>query len=423
MGDVNLEQQLAKRKQAQEIMGDLGIPAWVMLVADNEAENAHLPLIGAPSGASHRAYVLTPTKAVAVAHEIELAVQEKYGFETVKMDGRNAIPPLARNLSSITGGNGVAPVALNYSHKFSNVDTLGHGSLEVLTRELERAGYFPAGHDGERFVSADQLIFTLASTKLPYETDLLREAAQVTNDALIEGFGQMRSGMTEKDVANLLHKIADERISGNPRLGYSWPKIFNPIVLTGEGIAGSPHMKPSNRVVEQGATVYIDFGLSVDGYHGDLQHFGYVLKDGETEAPEFVGKMFGLLNDSIRAGMATAKPGIMGWEVDKASRDVIIGAGHPSYKHGTGHQLGAGGTHAPGVAFTARFEDYSNEGTTEGREDVSPYALLPVRAGYVMTIEPRIQVANGASIEVDGVVTDKCFELFVPIQEKVHLIR
>ena len=201
MWDLRLEQHLAKRQQAQQMMNQLGIPVWITLVADNEAENGHLPLIGAPSGASHRAYVLTPTRAVAVAHNIELEIQGRYGFEMLEMDIRNAIPPLAKNLASIVGNNGVTPIALNYSHQFSNVDTIGHGSLELLAKELEHANYFTSNH--ERFVSADQLIFTLASTKLPYEIDLLKEAAQVTNEVLIEGFRHMHSGMTEQDVANL----------------------------------------------------------------------------------------------------------------------------------------------------------------------------------------------------------------------------
>ncbi|NQU98425.1 aminopeptidase P family protein [Candidatus Woesearchaeota archaeon] len=424
MGDSNLEQCLAKRKQAQEIMGQLDIPVWITLVADNKAEKAHLPLIGAPSGSSPRAYILTPTRTVAVSHDIELEIQKQYGFETIRMEGRNVFPTVAKNLASIVGENGVAPMAINYSEEFTNVDTLGHGSFRNLSTELWREGYFSIDKPKEQaFISADQLIFTIASTKLPYEIDLLREAAQVTNDVLIEGFGLIKSGMTEKNVADLLHKISDERISGNNKLGYSWEKERNPIVLTGEGIAGSPHMKPSDRVIDPGATVYIDFGLSVNGYHGDLQHFGYVLKDRETEAPEHVQKMFGLLNDSIKAGMLAAKPGVAGWEVDKASRDVIVNAGYPPYMHSTGHQLGAGGTHAPGVSFGPKFLDYTNEGSTEGRDDVNPTSQLPLRAGYVMTIEPRMQVANGASIEVDGVVTKNGFELFVPIQEKIHLIK
>jgi len=39
-----------------------------------------------------------------------------------------------------------------------------------------------------------------------------------------------------------------------------------------------------------------------------------------------------------------------------------------------------------------------------------------------MTIEPRIQIANGASIEVDGVITENGFKPLVPMQRKVYLI-
>ena len=40
-----------------------------------------------------------------------------------------------------------------------------------------------------------------------------------------------------------------------------------------------------------------------------------------------------------------------------------------------------------------------------------------------MTLEPRIQIANGASIEVDGVITDEGFQLLAPLQKEIYLVR
>jgi Xaa-Pro aminopeptidase len=140
---------------------------------------------------------------------------------------------------------------------------------------------------------------------------------------------------------------------------------------------------------------------------------GYALKPGETSAPADVQARYDLLVRSIQAGMRAAVPGVKGWEVDKASRDIILEAGYPSYKHGTGHQLGCGNDHAPGVAFT---QLHTPEGAHVALAD------LAVREGYVMTIEPRLQVANGASIEVDGIITKEGFKPLVPMQERIHLI-
>ena len=68
-----------KRSQAQKLMKELDIFCWVFFVADNQAETAHLPLIDAPAGASARAYILTPDKAIAVCYEIEADIQKEHG--------------------------------------------------------------------------------------------------------------------------------------------------------------------------------------------------------------------------------------------------------------------------------------------------------------------------------------------------------
>lgn len=418
--------QTKKRAQAQHILTQLNIPAWVIITADNEAENAHLPLIGAPFGSTNRAYVLTPDRAVAISPIIESAKQEAAGFETITAAGKNVIPPLAANLADIVGDKNT-PFALNYSTRFPAVDTLGHGTWLQLASELKKAQYF-SGDPGELFLSADDLIFTVASTKLPFEIERLREAAQITEKVLVEAFGLLKAGLTEKEVAAIVHTVANKRMAQDKRIGYSWQPEYNPVVLTGERIAGSPHEAPSDAQLKPGNTVYIDFGLSVDGYCGDLQHFGYVLCQQETEAPVAVQEAYRLLRTSIEAGMAAARPGTLGWQVDKASRDVIVNAGHPTYKHGTGHQLGVGGAHAPGVAFYSKYEDFSNDDPAlQQAAAAEPPAIhlasqLPIKEGYVLTIEPRIQIENGASIEVDGLVTEQGFSLFAPIQEDIHLI-
>lgn len=421
MTDTKHEQILLKRQQAQDLMRRLEIPAWITFVADNKAESNHLPIIGAPEGACPKAYVLTQDRAVAFCPEIEAEGQEKAGFETIRTPGRSVIRPVAEGLSSIIG-EVKGPIALNFSTQFSNVDTIGHGTYMRFVDALREIGFYPEGYDGDRFVPADELIFTAASEKLPFELEALEKAAQLTDLVLRNGFGRIEAGMTEQDVAGIFHGLVDKLRGTHPSVGYSWPVSMNPIVLTGEGIAGSPHAVPSDRVIEPGSTVYVDFGLAVDGYSGDLQHMGYVLKPGEVGAPQNVTDMYHFLVKSIMEGMKAAVPGALGRDVDKACRDVIVGADFPSYEHGTGHQLGCE-AHAPGVSFGPKFVDYTNEGDEEKRADeLNPYSSLVLKEGYVMTIEPRIQVANGASIEVDGVVTREGFELFAPIQERVHLI-
>lgn len=407
---TKIERAIAKRAQTQQIMRELGIPLWIVWVEDNEAEKNHLPLIGAPEGAARRAYVITPDNAVSFCFHTEAKKQPEYGFTLVETD-RDVLTPLTEKLGEFVNLNSKTQIALNYSYTFGMMDTLGHGNYSKIQRALRQK--YSTLREAE-FVSAEDIIISAASAKLPEEIKLLKEASELTDLVLNEAFVEIKSGMTEKDVASIVKAITSQHMRKDSRIGYSWAESMNPIVLTGEGIGGSPHAAPSDRVVQQGDTVYIDFGLSVEGYAGDLQHMGYVLREGETSPPNNILTMFELIKCSINAGIRIAKPNVEGWEVDKASRDVIVDAGYPSYQHGTGHQLGCGATHTPGVAFTQRY-------TTEG--SVVPEACLKLREGYTLTIEPRIQIPNGGSIEVDGVVTRDGFVPFVPIQKELHLIK
>ena len=410
MADFTLEQRLQKRAQTQSLMREMGISTWIVWVEDNKAEHSHLPLIGAPYGSARKAYVLTPDRAVSLCPDIEAQIQRDYGFEVINFEDRNVLSRFRTHFKEIAGAT-ATPIALNFSDTFGALDTVGLGNYRKITEAISRQYFFPVPEDA--FISADQLIMAAASSKLPFEVELLRQAAQLTYDVLEAGFRQFRAGMTEKQAAGVLRAIATERMSHDTSIGYSWPEEHNPIVLTGEGIAGSPHAPPSGRLIEPGSTIYVDFGLSVHGYTGDIQHFGYVLRAGETSAPDHVRGMYDLLVQSIQAGMKVATPGALGWHVDEASRNVIMGAGHPSYKHATGHQLGSGNAHAPGAAFAIR---YANDGSPV------PESHLPLRWNFVMTIEPRIQIANGASIEVDGIITDEGFKLLAPLQKEIYLV-
>ncbi len=407
---------LDKRKQAQAIMKEKGIPVWLVWVADNGAEVATLPLIGAPHGASNIAYVLTPTSATALCGHIEASKQKEYGFDVVETKSREVFEPLIEFLLSVKGVK-TGPFALNYSDRFAAIDTLGFGTASKLMKRLVESSVVSSS---AVFTSADELIVSVASRKLPFEIELLKEAAQITDDVIRRSFTKFRAGMTEKDIAHVMHSLAEERMSKDKRLGWSWHKEFNPIVLTGEGIAHSPHAAPSDRVVERGSTVYVDFGISVNGYGGDLQQVGYVLRKDEVRPPAPVHRMYELLLKSVDAGCKAARPGAKGWEVDKASRDVILAAGYPSFQHGTGHQLGAGNVHSPGVAFTTRYSNLTNDEKNGGKEN--PYSQLTLEEGFVMTIEPRIQIKNGVSIELDGVVTKKGYLPFTSIPP-LHVIK
>jgi Xaa-Pro aminopeptidase len=141
-----------------------------------------------------------------------------------------------------------------------------------------------------------------------------------------------------------------------------------------------------------GNTLGFDFGVRLkfaDGeeWCSDHQRCCYILRENEARAPDEIAKRFRTIIDAIKFTANKISAGMLGWEADKIARDVVIGAGYPDYDHATGHPVGAL-CHAPGVRLGRR--------GIAGELTLSDLSLEP---GGVYTIEPRLAVENGVSIE------------------------
>ena len=93
--------------------------------------------------------------------------------------------------------------------------------------------------------------------------------------------------------------------------------------IVGSGPNGAkPHARPSERVVERGDLVVIDFGAKVDGYCSDMTRTFSVGEPSPTQA-----RMLEVVGAAQRAGVATVAAGVGVRAVDAAARDVITAAG------------------------------------------------------------------------------------------------
>lgn len=154
------------------------------------------------------------------------------------------------------------------------------------------------------------------------------------------------------------------------------------------------HARPNPNIrVAPGHLVHLDLGVKKDGYCSDLQRMWYVRRKGENGPPESVQRAWATVVRAIEAGAEKLKPGVPGWEVDAAARRVIVDAGYPEYKHGTGHGLGRA-VHDGGTLLGPRWEKYGK--TPEGI----------VEPGNVFTLELGVMTEAGyAGLEEDVLVT------------------
>jgi Xaa-Pro dipeptidase len=248
---------------------------------------------------------------------------------------------------------------------------LGVEALYMRVLELELLHRYAPGLSTAH---VEPVLSALRIVKDDGELSAMRRAADIAERAIERLLPRIQVGQTEKTIAAMLVEALVE--SGSE--GYP----FGPIVASGPN-GGSPHAMPSERPIEEGDLLTIDWGAVVDDYPSDITRTFAV---GEVE-PEFLN-IYDVVLAANTAARELARPGVTGRELDRAAREVIEESGYGQYFiHRTGHGLGLE-IHEP---------PYIVESNNE-----------PLEPGNVFTIEPGIYLPErgGVRIEDDMVITD-----------------
>ncbi len=243
---------------------------------------------------------------------------------------------------------------------------------------------------GCTLVSADDALGVLRLYKDKTELDTMRKAISISEKALEAIIDEIRPGMTEIQITNmLLNAMAQAGSGGNS---------FDPIVLAGSNTA-LPHGIPGDRPLQDGDLLLFDYGTNYQGYASDITRVFAVGKiDDELK------KIYETVLAANEAAIRAVKPGVEAQEIDRAARKVITDAGYgPYFVHRTGHGLGMDIHEGP----------YIREGNAQ--------VLEP---GMVFTIEPGIYVPGkgGVRIEDDVVVTETGCDVLTSFPKKLRTI-
>jgi len=263
-----------------------------------------------------------------------------------------------------------------------------------------------------RLTSSEELVFEWLSVKLPEEVEIMREAAKVTAALQEEAYRTVVPGKTrDSDVARFLKKrIAELGVEDG------WQPDQNPNVNSGPDRG---HSHATDRVIQPGDFIQTDFGIKVQGVWGtDIQRFAYVLAPGETQAPKEALEKWEKSKKGSRVALAALKPGVRGYDVDKAQRDWMREAGSEPVMWGTGHPVGYW-AHDVGPALSGAQTGKPPKGWT----------LRTIRPGQVFAFDgffawklPTPGETKTLSVEEMAVVTEKGAEYLIPPQEELILI-
>jgi Xaa-Pro aminopeptidase len=224
-----------------------------------------------------------------------------------------------------------------------------------------------------KLVPVSGVVEKLRLIKSDSEIKILKEAAEIADAAFKHILDFIRPGIKEIDVANELEFFMRKNGAAS--------SSFDIIVASGYRSA-LPHGVATDKVIEKGEFVTLDFGAYYKGYCSDITRTVAV-----GEVSDELKKIYQIVLEAQLRGMAGIKPGMTGREADALTRDYITEQGYGEYfGHSTGHGLGMEVHEGPALSV---------------RSDT---VLEP---GMVVTVEPGIYIAGlgGVRIEDDTVVT------------------
>jgi Xaa-Pro dipeptidase len=218
------------------------------------------------------------------------------------------------------------------------------------------------------FTNGTKLLSSLRLYKDSDEQELIRTAVRTAETALEKTLPMIHTGMTERELAGLL-TVEILKAGSDPDLP------FEPIVASGPNSA-MPHATPSERKLQAGDLLLLDWGARMEGYVSDLTR---TFRISECD-PEFE-KIYAVVRDANRTAFDAVRPGVPCGKIDQAARDVIEQAGYGEwFIHRTGH----------GFGLEAHEPPYIRSG-----EEV----LL--EEGMTFTIEPGIYLPGKGGIRIE----------------------
>ncbi|NBG88789.1 M24 family metallopeptidase [Isachenkonia alkalipeptolytica] len=224
--------------------------------------------------------------------------------------------------------------------------------------------------EATELVPLKRALIELRSVKTNEEIYKIQEAAKITDNAYEHIIKKIQPGMREIEVALDLEYFM--KTQGASKVS------FDIIVASGHRSA-LPHGVASEKTLEKGDMVTIDFGCVYQGYCSDMTR-SFVL----GQATEKQKEVYHTVLEAQNTALAAVKPGKTGKELDEIARSIITNKGYGKYfGHGLGHGVGLEVHELPHV-------NHLGEKAME--------------AGMVITIEPGVYIPDFGGVRIEDLL-------------------
>ena len=225
--------------------------------------------------------------------------------------------------------------------------------------------------------SLSQTISSLRQIKSAEETKCIKKSQGITDNAFAHILNFIKAGVTEREVALELEFFM--RKTGSEGVA------FDTIAVSGKN-SSLPHGVPTEKPLENGDFLTMDFGAVYNGYCSDMTRtvaVGYVTDEQQ--------KVYDTVLKAQLSALKEIGPNKVCKEIDKIARDIINAEYEGCFGHGLGHSVG--------------LEIHENPALNTRDETL-------LKAGVIMTVEPGIYIPDkfGVRIEDMVLITDTSYE-------------
>lgn len=216
----------------------------------------------------------------------------------------------------------------------------------------------------------DKLLCDLRAVKSKEELSAMQAAQDMTDATFSYIIERIEAGRTERDV--MLDMEFYMRRLGSAGVAFDF------IVVSGKN-SSLPHGVPTDKKIERGDFITMDFGAVYGGYRSDMTRTVAV-----GECSDEQKKVYHTVLEAQRLAIEAIAPGKVCRDIDRVARDYIYGAGYEGcFGHGLGHSVGVEIHEMPAC---------------------NPRCEAVLQAGTVMTVEPGIYLENRFGVRIEDMI-------------------
>lgn len=261
---------------------------------------------------------------------------------------------------------------LLHQENFENVGFEGHHVSYDTYLELNKSRI--------SLISISNTVDKIRDVKDADEIALIQKAANIVDETYEYILTVVKAGMTEKELKAILESKMLE-------LGADGPS-FDTIVASGHRGA-LPHGVASDKIIEKGDMITLDFGAYYNGYCSDITRT-FAIEEPDPKLKE----IYQIVLESQMKAINEIRPGMTGAEADAISRNYLESKGYgKEFGHSLGHGIGLEIHEGPMLARTIQDK---------------------LQVNNCVTVEPGVYIEGlgGIRIEDDILITENGCQVF-----------